>query len=104
MCLRSQKGRVGERTFADDFLDWLEANGNFDGLTLRAIPEGRVIHPNVPIAVVRGPLAMAQILETPLKSSLVVNGADHSLEVPGNPMQSLQELSRLTESLSSFLS
>jgi nicotinate phosphoribosyltransferase len=68
--LRSQKGQTGTRLFADDFLDWLEANGNFDSLTLRAIPEGRVIHPNVPIAVVQGPLAMAQILETALLNHL----------------------------------
>jgi len=68
--LRSQTGQTGERIFADDFLDWLEANGNFDGLTLRAIPEGRVIHPNVPIVVVRGSLAMAQILETSLLNHL----------------------------------
>src|SRR3990172_13153682 len=27
--LRSQKGQSGERTFGDDFLDWLEKNGNF---------------------------------------------------------------------------
>ncbi|MGB7873259.1 MAG: nicotinate phosphoribosyltransferase [Anaerolineales bacterium] len=68
--LRSQKGQTGERIFADDFLEWLEVNGNFDGLTLRAIPEGRVIHPNVPIAIVQGPLAMAQILETSLLNHL----------------------------------
>ena len=68
--LRSQKGRTGERIFRDDFLEWLEGNGNFDGLTLRAIPEGRVVHPNVPIAVVQGPLAMAQILETSLLNHL----------------------------------
>ena len=59
--LRSQKGQTGERLFADDFLDWLETNGNFDGLTLRAIPEGRVIHPNVPIAVVQGSLLQLRI-------------------------------------------
>ena len=68
--LRSQEGSAGGRLFGDDFLDWLEGNGNFDGLTLRAIPEGRVIHPNVPIAVVQGPLAMAQILETSLLNHL----------------------------------
>jgi nicotinate phosphoribosyltransferase len=68
--LRSQKGGAGERIFADDFLDWLATNGNFDGLTLRAVPEGRVLHPNAPIAVVQGPLAMAQILETALLNHL----------------------------------
>ncbi len=68
--LRSQQGPMGERLFDDDFLAWLEKEGNFAGLTLRAIPEGRVIHPNVPIVVVQGPLAMAQILETSLLNHL----------------------------------
>ncbi len=68
--LRSQTGRTGERTFSDDFLGWLAANGAFDGITMRAIPEGRVVHPNVPLTVVQGPLAMAQILETPLLNHL----------------------------------
>lgn len=68
--LRSQTGQTGERLFADDFLDWLRQAGNFDGITLRAIPEGRVVHPNVPLTAVHGPLAMAQILETPLLNML----------------------------------
>lgn len=68
--LRSQTGRKGERVFGDDFLVWLRDNGNFDGITLRAIPEGRVVHPNVPLTVVQGPLAMAQILETALLNQL----------------------------------
>jgi nicotinate phosphoribosyltransferase len=68
--LRGQKRQTGDRLFGDDFLDWLRANGTFDRLTLHAIPEGRVIHPNVPVTVVRGPLAMAQILETPLLNHL----------------------------------
>ena len=37
---------------------------------MRAIPEGRVVHPNVPLTVVQGPLAMAQILETSLLNHL----------------------------------
>jgi nicotinate phosphoribosyltransferase len=68
--LRRQTGRTGERTFEDDFLDWLRDNGSFDRLTMRAIPEGRVVHPNVPLTVVQGPLAMAQILETSLLNHL----------------------------------
>ncbi len=68
--LRTQTGRTGERVFQDDFLNWLRENGNFSSLTLYAIPEGRVVHPNVPIAVVQGPLAMAQILESPLLNQL----------------------------------
>ncbi len=68
--LRSQRGQEGKRIFGDDFLDWLGRNGTFEGITLHAIPEGRVVHPNVPLTVVRGPLAMAQILETPLLNHL----------------------------------
>lgn len=68
--LRSQTGRTGERVFGDDFLDWLRRNGSFEALTLRAIPEGRVVHPNVPLTVVQGPAAMAQILETSLLNHL----------------------------------
>jgi nicotinate phosphoribosyltransferase len=68
--LRGQTGQTGARIFKDDFLHWLKANGTFEGITLRAIPEGRVIHPNVPLTVVQGPLAMAQILETSLLNHL----------------------------------
>jgi nicotinate phosphoribosyltransferase len=68
--LRSQKTSLGKRIFAEDFLDWLRQNGDFSGLSLSAIPEGRVVHPNVPLTVVRGPLAMAQILETSLLNHL----------------------------------
>jgi len=64
--LRSQTGSTGERLFHDDFLNWLQQNGSFESIYMQSIPEGRVVHPNVPITVVQGPLAMAQILETPL--------------------------------------
>lgn len=68
--LRSLRGRTGERLFADDFLTWLGENGNFSGISMLAIPEGRVVHPNVPLTIVMGPLAMAQILETPLLNQI----------------------------------
>ncbi|HTP06895.1 MAG TPA: nicotinate phosphoribosyltransferase [Anaerolineae bacterium] len=68
--LRSQHGAGGQRIFDDDFLNWLRANGNFDALSLRAIPEGRLVHPNVPLTVVQGPLAMAQIIESSLLNHL----------------------------------
>jgi nicotinate phosphoribosyltransferase len=68
--LRGQIGRAGVPVFGDDFLAWLQRNGTFGGITMRAIPEGRVVHPNVPLTVVQGPLAMAQILETPLLNHL----------------------------------
>lgn len=68
--LRSQTNRMGGRIFGDDFLSWLRKNGNFDSISLHAIPEGRVVHPNVPLNVVQGPLAIAQILETSLLNHL----------------------------------
>ncbi|MEJ5359107.1 MAG: nicotinate phosphoribosyltransferase [Desulfobacterales bacterium] len=69
-CLRSQTGRAGTPLFADDFLAWLERNGSFDALSLRAVAEGRVVHPNVPLVVATGPLAAAQVLETALLNQL----------------------------------
>jgi nicotinate phosphoribosyltransferase len=68
--LRSQRGATGRQLFGDDFTAWLKRNGTFEALTLRAIPEGRVVHPNEPLTVVQGPLAMAQILETSLLNHL----------------------------------
>ncbi len=68
--LRAQRSSNGRPLFEEDFLRWLQANGNFGGLTMRAIPEGRVVHPNVPLTVVEGPLAMAQLLESALLNQL----------------------------------
>ncbi|MEJ2615876.1 MAG: nicotinate phosphoribosyltransferase, partial [Ignavibacteriaceae bacterium] len=68
--LRNQKTGNGKNIFHDDFLNWLQKNGNFSKLTLKAIPEGRTVHPNIPLTVVQGPVAMAQILETALLNQL----------------------------------
>ncbi len=68
--LAAQKAPSGHGVFADDFLAWLKEHGTFEGITLRAIPEGRVVHPNVPLTSVEGPMAMAQILETSLLNHL----------------------------------
>ena len=68
--LRGQKDRLGNPIFKDDFLAWLRTSGNFQGISMQAIPEGRVVHPVVPLTVVQGPLAMAQILETCLLNQL----------------------------------
>ena len=68
--LRGHRGRTGERLFHDDFLDWLTGQNMLDDITLHAIPEGRVVHPNVPLTSVRGALALVQILETPLLNQL----------------------------------
>ena len=43
---------------------------DFSALTVDAVPEGRVVHPNTPITVVEGPLAAAQLLESPLLNRL----------------------------------
>lgn len=69
-CLKVQTGSTGRPLFGVDFLKWLERTGTFECLSMRAVPEGRVVHPNVPLAVVTGPLAMAQILETSLLNHL----------------------------------
>jgi len=68
--LRGLKSNSGERLYADDFLGWLRQQGDFGALTIQAIPEGRVVHPGVPLTVVQGPLVMTQILETPLLNQL----------------------------------
>ncbi len=68
--LRGLRDRAGGRVFKDDFLEWLSENGHFDALDVTAIPEGRVVHPNEPLTVVRGPLAIAQMLESVLLNRL----------------------------------
>jgi nicotinate phosphoribosyltransferase len=67
--LRSHRSRSGEHLFSEDFCTWFSSAG-FSGLSLYAVPEGRVVHPNTPITVVEGPLAAAQLLETPLLNRL----------------------------------
>jgi nicotinate phosphoribosyltransferase len=68
--LRTLTGASGDPLFGDDFLGWLRANGEFSGISMTAIPEGRVVHPNVPIVMAVGPLVMAQVLETSLLNHL----------------------------------
>jgi nicotinate phosphoribosyltransferase len=68
--LRNHTTREGERQFSDDFLGWLSEQQFDQELRIEAIPEGRVVHPNVPLTVVEGPLALAQIIETPLLNQL----------------------------------
>ncbi len=68
--LRTQRSSTGKQLFGDDFLAYLQRSEGFGALNLRAIPEGRVVHPDVPLTVVRGPLALAQILETALLNQL----------------------------------
>jgi nicotinate phosphoribosyltransferase len=68
--LKAQRGRQGRPLFRDDFLEWLRSVSGFPGLSLRAIPEGRVVHAHEPLTVVEGPLAQAQILESALLNKL----------------------------------
>ncbi len=68
--LRSQTGAQGTVLFHEDFLHWLRRHGVFEALSIRAIPEGRVVHPGEPLTVVQGPLAIAQILESVLLNKL----------------------------------
>ncbi|MEJ2420520.1 MAG: nicotinate phosphoribosyltransferase [Acidobacteriota bacterium] len=68
--LRLQRNPAGKPIFAEDFLAWLKSNANLEALSLKAIPEGRVVHANVPLSIVEGPLALAQIVETALLNHL----------------------------------
>ncbi|MGE5432063.1 MAG: nicotinate phosphoribosyltransferase [Syntrophomonadaceae bacterium] len=68
--LKNHRNSKGERLFKDDFLKWLKNNGDFRSFTIRAIPEGRCVHPNEPLTIVEGPLVMAQIVETALLNQL----------------------------------
>ncbi len=69
-CLQNSKASNGKNLFEKDFLKWLKKEGNFLSIDMSAIPEGRVIHPMVPITVVKGPLAIVQMLETALLNQL----------------------------------
>ncbi len=68
--LRSHRDGAGRPLFGEDFLSWLRVNGTFEGISLRAVPEGRVVHANASVAMIEGPLVMAQILETSLLNHL----------------------------------
>jgi len=68
--LAAQRTSSGDRRFDPAFLDWLGSKGNFADVEIRAVAEGRVVHPLAPLAIVTGPLAMAQILETVLLNKL----------------------------------
>ncbi len=68
--LAAQRSPAGTAVFDHDFLAWLRANGTFEGISLRAVPEGRVVHANAPVVMIDGPLVMAQILETSLLNHL----------------------------------
>ena len=60
----------GNHRFSPEFLEWLGATDHFAALQIKGIEEGRVVHPHVPVLTVTGPLAAAQLLETPLLNFL----------------------------------
>ena len=64
--LAAMTSPTGTPVFGTEFLDWLAAPGRFDGIEIRAVAEGRVVHPHVPVISVTGPLAVCQLLETSL--------------------------------------
>jgi nicotinate phosphoribosyltransferase len=68
--LAELRGSTGDPIFSGGFLEWFREEGGYGAITMRAIPEGRVVHPNVPLVVVEAPLANAQLLETPLLNHL----------------------------------
>lgn len=68
--LAALRDGAGGQVFKDDFLQWLGQHGHFQALEVTAIPEGRVVHPHEPLTIVRGPLAMAQMLESALLNRL----------------------------------
>lgn len=64
--LEQERDSHGNPVFQKDFLEYLREEGNFKKITIKSVAEGRVVHPMVPLTMVEGPLAMAQILETAL--------------------------------------
>ncbi len=68
--LRGLKDAKGRALFTPDFLAYLRGQSAATGLTLRSIPEGRVVHPYVPIATAQGPLIFGQLIETSLLNHL----------------------------------
>lgn len=68
--LRSVRTSAGKRMFEAPFLDWLTQSGGFGEVSMWAVPEGRVVHPKTPVLTVEAPLAVAQLLETPLLNRL----------------------------------
>lgn len=68
--LRGIRGSAGTRVFDDGFLAWLGTHDGFSGVDVFGVPEGRVVHAGAPMTMVEGPLAFAQILETPLLNRL----------------------------------
>ncbi|MFZ0015197.1 MAG: nicotinate phosphoribosyltransferase, partial [Acidimicrobiia bacterium] len=48
--MASQRTSSGRPRFDSGFLEWLSENGNLSAVEVDAIPEGRVVHANAPVA------------------------------------------------------
>lgn len=68
--LSSLKDHQGNALFAQDFLGYLMGKNVASGIALQSIPEGRVVHPYIPVSVVQGPLVFAQLIESSLLNHL----------------------------------
>lgn len=68
--LNSIKDKNGSPLFRSDFLKWLKDKPLTTGINLKSIPEGRVVHPYLPIVIVEGQLAFSQIIESALLNQL----------------------------------
>ncbi len=68
--LESLSDAKGSPLFGKDFLSYLEGQSVITGVSLKAIPEGRVVHPYLPLAIVEGPLLFSQLIESSLLNHL----------------------------------
>lgn len=68
--LQSLQHTSGRKIFSNKFLNYLKGQSVFNGLSIKAIPEGRIIHPNVPLAIIEGPILFAQLIESSLLNHL----------------------------------
>ena len=68
--LRKLKNENGNYLFSEDFLDFIKDQSVITDISLKAIPEGRVVHPHIPLAIVQGPLLFAQLIESSLLNHL----------------------------------
>jgi nicotinate phosphoribosyltransferase len=68
--LASLSDAKGNPLFGKDFLAYIKGQSVITGISLKAIPEGRVVHPYLPLAIVEGPLLFSQLIESSLLNHL----------------------------------